>query len=298
MEIAGGRPPFHIPQQLFPVEHRFLELDGARIHYVDEGTGDTLLLLHGNPSWSFLYRKIIAALRSDFRCVALDFPGYGMSDAAAGYGFTPGEHSNVLEHFVERLGLRDLTMMVQDWGGPIGLGFAGRRPELVSRLVIGNTFAWPLVGEPRVRRFSWMMGGPIGRSLTSAFNFVPRFFFARGFAQPLAPEVRAMYLAPWRNPARRTAAVIAPRQLVAAASYLQEVEANLPRLADRPAFIVWGLKDFAFRDAERQRFERIFPQHTTVLFDDASHFLQEDVGDRIAQEIRAFRREVDQELSQ
>jgi haloalkane dehalogenase len=284
--------PFDVPQALFPVQHRFLDLDGARIHYVDEGAGDTLLLLHGNPSWSFLYRKIIAALRSDFRCVALDFPGYGMSDAAAGYGFTPREHSIVLEHFIERLGLRDITMMVQDWGGPIGLGFAGRRPELVRRLVIGNTFAWPLVGERRVRRFSWMMGGPIGRSLTSAFIFVPRFFFARGFGQPLAPEVRAMYLAPWRDPARRTAAVIAPRQLVAAASYLQEVEANLPRLADRPALIVWGLKDFAFRDAERQRFERIFPNHTTVVFDDASHFLQEDVGDRIAQAIRGFRQEV------
>jgi haloalkane dehalogenase len=156
-------------------------------------------------------------------------------------------------------------------------------------LIIGNTFAWPLVGERRVRLFSWMMGGPIGRSLTSAFNFVPRFFFVRGFAQPLAPKVRAMYLAPWRNPARRTAAVIAPRQLIAASSYLREVEANLPRLADRPALIVWGLKDFAFRNAARQRFERNFPQHRTVLFDDASHFLQEDVGDRIAPAIRAFR---------
>lgn len=288
MGIARGRPAFDIPQTLFPVEHRFMELDGAWIHYVDEGTGDNLLLLHGNPSWSFLYRKIIAALKCDFRCVALDFPGYGLSDAAPGYRFTPREHSDVLERFVDRLGLKDLTIMVQDWGGPIGLGFGGRRPELVRRLIIGNTFGWPLAAEQRLRVFSWIMGGPIGRLLTSAFNFVPRAFFARGFAKRPPPEVLDMYLAPWRNRARRTAAVIAPRQLIRATSYLREVEAGLPALADRPALIVWGLRDVAFRDAERRRFERFFPRHTTVLFDNASHFLQEDVGDQIAQAIRTF----------
>ena len=93
-----------------------------------------MLLLHGNPTWSFLYRKIIAALKDQCRCVALDYPGYGMSNALPGYGFTPREHSAVLERFVDRLGLTDLTIMVQDWGGPVGFGFAGRRPELVRRL--------------------------------------------------------------------------------------------------------------------------------------------------------------------
>ena len=285
-------PPFDVPQELFPVEHRFLNLDGARIHYVDEGAGKTLLLLHGNPSWCFLYRKIIAALRSDFRCVALDFPGYGMSDAPPGYGFTPREHSDVLEHFVDRMGLKDLTMMVQDWGGPIGLGFGGRRPELVRGLIIANTFAWPLDGELRIRIFSWVMGGPIGRLLTSTFNFVPKFFFTRGLAQRTGPEVIEMYLAPWRDPARRTPAVIAPRQLVAASPFLREVAANLHKLADRPVLIVWGTKDFAFREADRRRFERIFSKHKTILFDDASHFLQEDAGDRISGSIRAFRSQV------
>jgi haloalkane dehalogenase len=188
--------PFATPTELFPVEHRFLDLKGARIHYVDEGSGETLLLLHGNPSWSFLYRKIIAALKSDFRCVAIDYPGYGMSDAPPRYSFTPQEHSAVLERFVERLSLSDLTIVVQDWGGPIGLGLATRRPELVRRLIISNTFAWPLGGDWRVRSFSWIFGGPIGRSLTWAFNFTPKFFFARGLAHKPTPEVLAMYLAP------------------------------------------------------------------------------------------------------
>ncbi len=280
--------PFPVPRELFPVEHRFLDLDGARIHYVDEGSGGTLLLLHGNPAWSFLYRKIVAALKDEYRCVAPDFPGYGMSTAAPGYGFTPREHSQMLERFAERLGLTDLTIMVQDWGGPIGLGFAGRHPELVRGFIIGNTWAWPHDHDPRIRAFSWIMGGPIGKALTYGFNFVPRFFFSRGFARPIGRDVRHAYLAPWSDRSRRAPAVIAPRQLVAASPYLAEVQASLHTLADRPALIVWGTKDFAFRDANRRRFEAAFPNHRTVLFNDASHFLQEDAGERIAEAFKAF----------
>ena len=104
---------FPVPASLFPVEHRFMDLDGARIYYVDEGPGRILLLLHGNPSWSFLYRKIIASLKGDFRCVALDYPGHGMSNAPP--GIQARKHSAILEHFVDRLRLKDITMMVPDW---------------------------------------------------------------------------------------------------------------------------------------------------------------------------------------
>jgi haloalkane dehalogenase len=273
---------FNVPRELFPFEHRYVEVHGARVHYVDEGDGETVLMLHGNPAWCFLYRKIIAGLKSDFRCVALDFPGYGMSDEPTGYQFTPLEHSEILERFVDQLGLKDLTVMVQDWGGPIGFGLAVRRPELVRRFIIANTFAWPLEGERRIRFFSALMGGPVGRSMTWAFNFVPRFFFWRGFAQPLSTEVFDMYLAPWRERARRRPSVVGPRQLIAASDYLRVVEAGLAQLSDRPALIVWGLRDFAFREAEAARFAKLFPRNKLISYDEASHFLQEDVGDRIA----------------
>ena len=286
----SATPPFAVPSTLFPVEHRFLDLDGARIHYVDEGSGEILLLLHGNPAWCFLYRKIIAALKHDFRCVALDYPGYGMSDAAVGYRFTPIEHSVVVERFVDRLGLKDFTIMVQDWGGPIGFALAVRRPELVRRFIIGNTFAWPLDGERRIRFFSALMGGSVGRALTWAFNFVPRFFFWRGFAKPLAPEVRAMYLAPWRARERREASVVGPRQLIAASDFLHLVQAGLSRLSDRPALIVWGRRDFAFTEGDAARFAKLFPRNRLIFYDDASHFLQEDVGEGIAAAFKEFRK--------
>jgi haloalkane dehalogenase len=212
-----------------------------------------------------------------------------MSDAPIGYGFTPREHSLVVERFVDRLRLRDLTIMVQDWGGPIGFRLAERRPELVRRFIIGNTFAWPLDGERRIRFFSALMGGSVGRSLTWAFNFVPRFFFWRGFAKPLAPEVRAMYLAPWRVRGRRKASVVGPRQLVAASDFLRLVEAGLSQLSDRPALIVWGRKDFAFREADAARFAKLFPRNKLIFYDSASHFLQEDVGEDIAAAFEEFR---------
>ena len=218
-KVSRDNATFHGPASLLPVEHRWLDFDGARIHYVDEGTGDTLLLLHGNPSWSFLYRKIITRLKDDYRCVAPDYPGYGMSEAPADYRYTPQEHSRFVEQFADTLGLTRLTVMVQDWGGPIGFALAGRRPDLIRAFVVGNTFAWPLGGDPRVALFSRLMGGFIGRSLTWAFNFVPRFFFWRGLALPVAPEVLRLYLASWRPRSRRRAAVIAPGQLTAASEF-------------------------------------------------------------------------------
>ncbi len=135
--------PFKVPRTMFDVDHAFVELPGgARVHYVDEGEGETLLFLHGNPSWSFQWRDLIHGLRDSYRCVALDFPGFGMSEAPAGFSFTAREESRVLEEFMDRLGLRDVTLVMQDWGGPIGMGLAERRPELVRRLILGSTWAW------------------------------------------------------------------------------------------------------------------------------------------------------------
>lgn len=119
-------PPW-VPKDLFPFQSRFLDLDGHTVHYIDEGTGPTLLLFHGNPTWSFLYRDIVLALRGELRCVALDYPGFGLSRAAPRYDFLPASHARVADAFVEALGLDDFGLMVQDWGGPIGLSVAGRR---------------------------------------------------------------------------------------------------------------------------------------------------------------------------
>lgn len=124
----SGRPDW-LSDELFPYESRFLELDGCRLHYVDEGRGPILLLLPGNPTWSFLYRHLVVRLRHRFRCVAVDYPGFGLSSSRPGYGFTPAEHAAVVEQVVAELGLDSFTPVVHDWGGPIGLAVASRHSE-------------------------------------------------------------------------------------------------------------------------------------------------------------------------
>ncbi len=245
-------------------------------------------MLHGNPTWSLLYRNIIRELRASFRCVAVDYPGFGLSRAPQGYGFTPREHSQVLERFVDQVGLKHFVVMVQDWGGPIGLGLAGRRPELVRGLVIGNTWAWPIQGDPHFERFSQIMGGPIGRFLILNCNAFVNVLLRVTVRRKLPREVLALYRAPFPRRKDRWPMVIFPREIRHSQAFLQEVEAGLGRLRDRPAFIVWGAKDPAFRSQERECFEAIFPNHRTVILKRAGHYLQEDAPEEIASAIRGW----------
>src|SRR5215204_6168565 len=166
--MAAARPAW-VPDALFPYESRFAEARGAHVHYVDEGDGPPLLMLHGNPTWSFLYRELIGGLRDRFRCVAVDFPGFGLSSPPPGYGFTPAEHADVLDELVVRLDLSGATLMVQDWGGPIGLAVATRRPERFAAFVVANTWAWPK-SDPGTQAFSRLLGGPVGRRLIQQRN--------------------------------------------------------------------------------------------------------------------------------
>ena len=164
--------PAWVDEGLFPFESRFADVRGHAVHYVDEGSGPPLLMLHGNPTWSFLYREVIERLRDSFRCIALDLPGLGLSTAAPGYGYRPEDHADVVHAFVEQLDLSGLTLVVQDWGGPIGLKVAQRSPQRFDRLVLTNTWAWPVNGDLHFEGFARSMGGPLGRELIRRVNLL------------------------------------------------------------------------------------------------------------------------------
>jgi len=273
-------------RRLFPYQSRYVDLDnGTRIHYVDEGEGATLLLLHGNPTSSFLYRHLIAALRSDYRVVAPDYPGFGRSKAPSGYGFTAQEQAETMVAFFDRLKLDDVVVMVQDWGGPIGFYLSQQRAKRFHGFVIGNTWAWPLEGQRRYEIFSWFMGGPIGRWINGAHNGVVHIFLKRGTVKSLDRDAYAGYFQPFLH-GDRTPVTVFPRELIAASRFLRTVEQGMERLKNKKALIVWGEQDFAFVELERRRFESLFPDHSTVLLPNASHFLQEDAPDEIANAIR------------
>ncbi len=278
--------PEWLPMELFPFENRFAEIDGHTIHYIDEGSGPTLLLLHGNPTWSFLYRDIVLELRDRFRCIALDYPGFGLSTPTDGYDFLPASHARVVESFVKEMKLADISIMVQDWAGPIGLWVAGRRPEDIKALIIGNTWAWPIDGDPHFERFSKIMGGPIGGFFIRHFNAFVNFLIPSGVKRKKLPkEVMNAYRSPFPTKESRLPTRIFPREIAGSPDFLTEVEAGLVNLKDTPTLILWGDKDFAFREQEKTRFESAFPKHHTVILEGAGHYIQEDAPDEISRSI-------------
>jgi haloalkane dehalogenase len=271
---------------MFPFKSQYVDLkNGARVHYVDVGQGPTLLLLHGNPTSSFLYRHMIAELKSDYRVVVPDYPGFGRSTAPAGYGFTAQEQADSMVAFFDRLELDDVVIMVQDWGGPIGFNLAQQRVEHFAGFIIGNTWAWPLEGQRRYEIFSGLMGGPIGRWVNNAYNGVVHIFLKRGMVSSVDDDAYAGYFQTFLN-GDRTPVTVFPRELIAATPFLGKVEAGMAGISEHQALIVWGEQDFAFGEAERRRLESIFPNHSTILLPSAGHFLQEDAPDEIAAAIR------------
>ncbi|MBL6692088.1 MAG: alpha/beta fold hydrolase [Pseudomonadales bacterium] len=283
-------PKFEVDTERFPYTPHYIELEnGASVHYLDEGEGPILLLLHGNPTWSFLYRHLVEELKNDFRVIAPDYPGFGLSMAPSGYGYTAAEHAAAMMEFVERLDLRGMTLMVQDWGGPIGFAVAERYPERVDAFVIGNTWAWPLERTGH-KVFSTLMGGWPGQFAAWCCNGIVHFFMSQGVEQEVDDAEFAMYTAPFADSASRSPTHIFPAQLWDADAFLQSVHDGLSELSDRPALIVWGIEDFAFQEPERTRFEALFPDHRTVLLENAGHFIQEDAPQEIASAIRSWYR--------
>ena len=287
---ARTRPEW-VPNDLYPFQDRWADINGNLVHYVDEGEGPPLLLLSGNPSWSFGYREIIKRLRHRFRCLAVDYPGFGLSKASPSYDCRPASHSKVIEALVDELGVDGITLMGYDWGGPIGLGVAGRRPEKFRAFVIGNTWAWP-ADRPTMRFFSALMGGPLSWLLIDRFNLFVNVLLPGGVKRrKLTEQEMAAYRGPF-PPGHRRPIRIFPREIVGSRAYLREVESNLSRISDRPALILWADQDPGFKAPERKRFEATFARHRTIELVNVGHNLEEDAPDEIAAAIAGWWDEV------
>lgn len=284
--IRSTRPAW-VDDDLFPFKSRFIEIDGHSVHYVDEGSGPTLLFLHGNPTWSFLWREVISALRTDFRCVALDYPGFGLSTAGPGYRYRPEEHAEVVTRFVDALDLDGVTLVGQDWGGPIGLAAAQRRPGAFDRLVLVNTWAWPVNGVLHFEAFSRIVGGLPMRFLVRQFNLLVNAFIPTGHRRrtPTADEMNH-YREALGTAERRQASAVLPGRVLGSRAFFADVEAGLADLAHLPTLIVWGDADIAFRPQERERLEATFPHHETVIVEGAGTYVESDAPGEFVAAIR------------
>ena len=281
---APARPSW-VPDELYPFEDHWAEIDGHLVHYVDEGAGPPLLLLNGNPSWSFGWRDVILSLRATFRCIAPDYPGFGLSREAPGFDFRPQSQSKVVEALVDRLDLSGMVVFGYAWGGPIGLGLAGRRPELIRALVVGNTWAWP-DDRLRVRLFAALLGGPLSWLTVERLNLMLRLYLPRSLKRgPLTTRERAAYDGPFPRDRRHIMSVF-PHEIAAGRAYLRAVEANLGRIADKPALILWPDADPGFGDDELRRWQTLYPAAPVVHLRTVGQFVDEDAPDDVAAAIR------------
>lgn len=255
--------PDWLDRARYPFDSHFTRTEAGRMHYVDTGDGPLVVMLHGNPTWSFLYRHLIGELASDYRCIAPDYIGFGLSDKPADWTYRPQDHAAHVEALITQLGLKDLTLVVHDWGGPIGLSYALSHPDNVRRLVITNTWLGSLRDDPWIRLFSHLMGSSLGRVLIEQFNAFARWIVPLAFAdrRQLAPMAYRHYVTPLAD-APRTGSWMFPRALLGETEWLQSLAARRRRLSGTPALIVWGMKDPAFRPRYLRRWESLFPDAT------------------------------------
>lgn len=284
----------------FPFKNKHINRDGLKYSYVDEGQGDPVVMVHGNPSWSFYYRNLITALKNDYRCIAPDHIGCGLSDKPDDdqYEYTLERRVDDLEALLDHLGLTEnITLVLHDWGGMIGMAWATRHPERVKQLVILNTSAFHLPDTKRLPLGLWICRNTwLGTLLVRGCNA-----FARGAAtvgckrNPMPKELRDAYCAPYDSWENRIATLrfvqdIPLRGEDKAYPIVTEVELKAKQFRDRPMLICWGMKDFVFDKHFLKRWTSEFPQAEVHRFPDCGHYILEDASDEVIGHIIDFLR--------
>ncbi|HET9485398.1 MAG TPA: alpha/beta fold hydrolase [Xanthomonadales bacterium] len=287
----------------YPFESRyFVHADGLRQHYLDEGEGEVVLMLHGNPTWSYYWRHLVLALRGTHRCVVPDHIGMGLSDKPGDdrYEYSLQRRVDDLDAFVR--GVVDaggttappITLVVHDWGGMIGFAWACRHPQRIARLVVLNTAAFPMPADKRLP-LALKLGRDtrVGAFLITRFNAFAGGATRLAVTKPLPPAVRDAYVAPYDTPANRIATLRFVQDIPLAPgdrgyALVRSTGEALPRFADHPALICWGLRDFVFDESFLREFRRALPRAEVHAWDDAGHYVLEDARERVVARVRAF----------
>lgn len=273
-------------RELYPFESRFIELDSNRLHYLDEGQGESLLMLHGNPTWSFYYRNLIKGLRSQYRCVVPDHIGCGLSDKPQVYNYTLSQHIDNLEQLIDHLNLDNITLVVHDWGGSIGMGYAVRHPEKIKRLVFFNTAAFLANRIPFT--INLCRNSIVGPLAILWFNLFAKcgVAWASKVSGRLTGQVRQGYLAPYNSPENRIANLKFVQDIpmtpdVPSYPVVEHIESQLGHFRDRPTMIIWGMQDFCFNDYFLERWKKYFPDAEVHEVEQAGHYVVEDADEQI-----------------
>jgi pimeloyl-ACP methyl ester carboxylesterase len=274
--------------ELYPfAPKRFHTPDGA-LSYLDEGQGAPVLFVHGTPSWSFEWRAVISAMREDHRCVAPDHLGFGLSDKPGDANLAPEDHARRLQSLVEALDLRELTLVVHDFGGPIGLAVAFALRERVKRVVVVNSWMWSLEPDSGVQRIDRFVRSWLGRFLYLWLNFSARVLVPASFGDKrrLTRAVHRHYTGPFSARKLRAGPYAMARSLIGSSMFFARLWSQRGILAELDLTIVWGDKDPAFGAQQRDIWTAAFPRARLVRVADAGHFVAEERPDVITEALR------------
>ena len=281
--------PAWVDRREYPFTPRALDVDGGSMRYVDEGSGPVVLMVHGTPTWSFLYRHLIKALSARYRCVAPDLLGFGLSEKPGSASYRPADQARRLTTLIDTLGLKDVTLVVHDFGGPIGLAHAIERPENVARLVLFNTWMWSLRDDVRVARAGRLFGSGIGRFLFQRLAFSTQVLWRSAIADKAryTPAIHGQYRAALATAAERRVTWHYARELLGSSDWYESLWSRRDRIAHTPALLVWGLKDPAFGTA-LARWRSVFERADVVELPDVGHAPPEERGPEVATLVERF----------
>ena len=274
----------------YPFAHNYLTVDGAQLHYIDEGQGEVLLFVHGTPSWSFEFRNIIKHLSKNYRCIALDHIGFGLSDKPAGYDYSIQNHTATLLKLINHLQLNQFSMLVHDFGGIIGLAAAEQIPDKISKIIILNTWCRSIQDEPEYKKMKGILGSPLMPFLYRYFNFSAKYILPAAFGERsrLTPEVHQQYLKPFGNASERNGTVAFAKSLLRDQDYYESIGKMLPVLKNKPVLIIWGMKDAFITEKHLLWMQEQFPAAEVVKYEDAGHFVLEEKSVVAGPVIEAF----------
>lgn len=271
-----------------------LRTPSGPLAYTDVGDGPPIVLLHGNPTSAHLYRHLIRELTPDYRCIAPDYLGFGRSADPSDISYRPPAHATRIETLLRALNLSNATLVLHDWGGPIGLAYALRHPDDVRRLVLMNTWAWPLTHRPLLQATSRLLATTPGRIAVEHFNAFARVVMpaTTGPSSPLRPDWIRDYTAALDTHSRRHACWEFARALHTEAPWLRALWTRRDRLRDCPALLCWGMADPAFgTESCLHRWQNLFSNPTVDRFPKIGHYVPEEMGTALVRPVRRFLQE-------
>lgn len=275
----------------YPFTSNYFDVGGTRLHHIDEGKGATILFVHGTPSWSFDYRHIIKKLMENYRCVAIDHIGFGLSDKPEHYNYSTQNHSCTLEKFVFEKRLSDITLVIHDFGGPIGLDFAIKYPGKVKKLIILNSWLWSSSGDADFIRLSKALKSPFLLLLYRYLNFSPTFILPRSFGDHKpSRQLLKQYTRPFADKTQRNGALAFAKSLLNDQDWFEALWNKRHQISDKPTLLIWGMKDPMIKAHYLDKFILGFTQSRAIKLATSGHFPQEEQPEIVTAAILDFLR--------